>query len=323
MFEFEVPQGNHPKTKIWIEKYRPSSLEDYVGNQQIVEKAKQWAEDPASMPHLLFSGHHGTGKTTIGKIIAKAVSGQNGVLYLNASSNNSVDDVRNTIIPYASQVSLDPGKVRVVFLDEFDRVSIHGQDALKGVFEEFYENTRFIMTCNTPERIIGPIREGRVQQFEVQSLDPKQAVKRAMHILTEEKIEYDPRDVARVVKKFFPDMRSVIQTLQRGTNGSTFVLDQNLKDSEDHSSSLYKILTNKQLEKKKRFREIRQYCQDHGIRNYFEIIKGLEKNCLQAGADEISLIMAIAEWNSTDGLCVDKELNFAAFIANIIENDVI
>lgn len=323
LFEDEVV--SRKSYGVWVEKYRPDTLDGYIGNEHIIESAKLWLENPHEMPNLLFWGKQGTGKTTLAKILADGVTGSNRYLMLNASDNNSIEDVRSKIKPFASQALLDRSKVKVVFLDEFDHFSLQAQAALRNVFETFHETTRFILTCNYPEKIIDPIKEGRVQQFQVESPEMVKAVRHAKWILEEEEISFDLKDVARVVKEWFPDMRSVIQNLQKCSRGGVFKLPENLAQQSHIEDKVVETLFDTKKRKDLRWREIRQICLDGRVRDYLNLVRRIdtELSTRASGDSVLDAILAVQEWNSAELYAVDKEINFAAFIATILQNDII
>ena len=144
---------------LWVEKFRPGTLDGYVGNEHIIDKVKLYLKS-GDVPHLLFYGGAGTGKTTLAKIIANNVDAD--IMYINASDENNIDTVRTKIKSYASTVGFKRWKI--VILDEADYMTPNGQAALRNLMETFSKTTRFILTCNYVEKIIDPI-QSRCQVF--------------------------------------------------------------------------------------------------------------------------------------------------------------
>ena len=169
---------------IWCERYRPTTMNEFVGNKHIKDKINSLINEQ-DIPHLLFAGKAGTGKTTLAKILIKNIDCD--YLFINASDENSVDTIRNKIKGFVTTIGFKG--LKIVVLDEADYVSPNGQAALRNLMETFYKHARFILTCNYQERIIEPIIS-RCQSF---SLNPPLQMDIAMHlanILKNEGVKY-------------------------------------------------------------------------------------------------------------------------------------
>ena len=169
---------------LWVEKYRPSSIDTYVfrdDNQR--KQVSGWKEDGA-LPHLLFSGAPGTGKTTLAKVLLQELDVDSmDILEINASNENSVDTIRSKITNFSSTMPF--GDMKYVLLDEADYITPNGQAALRGVMETYHTSCRFILTCNYPQRII-PALHSRCQGFHIEKLDVKEFTARIATICIEE-----------------------------------------------------------------------------------------------------------------------------------------
>jgi replication factor C small subunit len=199
--------------ELWVEKYRPKSIDGYVFRDAHQRKqVETWIKDK-SIPHLLLSGSAGIGKTTLAKILVHELGIEDyDVLEINASRTNSVDDVRDKITNFVQMIPFGPFKV--VLLDEADYLSPNAQAALRGVMEEYHATSRFILTCNYPNRII-PALHSRCQGFHVERTDQTEFTARAATILVEENIEFDLDTLDAYVKVTYPDLRKCIQMLQQ------------------------------------------------------------------------------------------------------------
>ena len=169
---------------LWVEKYRPNTLDGYVfrdSNQR--QQIESWVKEK-TIPHLLFSGNAGIGKTTLAKILLNLLEVNDlDVLEVNASRVNSVDDVRNKITNFVQMIPF--GDFKVVLLDEADYLSHNAQAALRGVMEEYHTTSRFILTCNYPNKVI-PALHSRCQGFHIEKVDVTEFTARVATILVEE-----------------------------------------------------------------------------------------------------------------------------------------
>ena len=206
--------------ELWVEKYRPKEIEDYVFRDKHQEKQiKTWIKDQ-SIPHLLLSGSAGIGKTTLAKILVRALKIEDhDLLELNASRTNSVDDVRDKITNFVQMIAFG-SPFKVVLLDEADYLSPNAQAALRGVMEEYSGTSRFILTCNYPNRII-PAIHSRCQGFHVDKTDKDEFLKRVARILELEGLEMT-EDLAlnldSYVSATHPDLRKCINLVQQNVN---------------------------------------------------------------------------------------------------------
>jgi replication factor C small subunit len=198
---------------LWVEKYRPKTVEDYVFRDAHQKKQVQtWIKDK-SIPHLLLSGSPGIGKTTLAKVLLNEIGIEEfDVLEINASRTNSVDDVRDKITNFVQMIPFGPFKV--VLLDKADYLSPNAQAALRGVMEDYHETARFILTCNYPNRII-PAIHSRCQGFHVDRVDQDEFTARVAVILVEENIEFDLDILDIYVKVTYPDLRKCINMVQQ------------------------------------------------------------------------------------------------------------
>jgi replication factor C small subunit len=199
--------------ELWVEKYRPKSIDGYVfrdGHQR--KQVETWIKDK-SLPHLLLSGSAGIGKTTLAKILINEIGIEEyDILEINASRTNSVEDVRDKITNFVQMIPFGPFKV--VLLDEADYLSPNAQAALRGVMEEYHSTARFILTCNYPNRII-PALHSRCQGFHVERTDLTEFTARVATILVEETVEFDLETLDNYVKVTYPDLRKCINLIQQ------------------------------------------------------------------------------------------------------------
>jgi len=201
--------------QLWVEQYRPKDIEGYVFRDEAQrEQVKQWIK-AGSIPHLLFSGAAGIGKTTLAKILINALNiDAYDVLEINASRTNSVDDIRDSVVNFVSTMPF--GQFKIVLLDEADYLSPNAQAALRGVMEEYAQTARFIMTCNYPHKII-PALHSRCQGFHIEKVDHTEFTARAATVLVTENVEFDIDTLDSYVKATYPDLRKCLNLLQMNT----------------------------------------------------------------------------------------------------------
>jgi DNA polymerase III delta prime subunit len=201
--------------QLWVEQYRPKDVDGYVFRDEAQrEQVKQWIKE-GTIPHLLFSGAAGIGKTTLAKILINALQiDEYDVLEINASRTNSVDDVRDKITNFVSTMPF--GKFKIVLLDEADYLSPNAQAALRGVMEEYAQTARFIMTCNYPHKII-PALHSRCQGFHIEKVDHTEFTARAATVLVNEGADFDLDVLDTYVKSTYPDLRKCLNLLQMNT----------------------------------------------------------------------------------------------------------
>jgi replication factor C small subunit len=219
--------------ELWAEKYRPKTVDDYVftNNTQRAQVAS-WIKEK-TIPHLLFSGSPGTGKTTLAKILLNSLEVQDpDTLQINASRDNGVDFIRNRIETFVGTMPF--GDYKVVLLDEADYLSPNAQAVLRGLMETYSSSSRFIMTCNYPNKIM-PALHSRTQGFHIDKLDETEFTARVAQILLNESIEFDIDLLDTFVKATYPDLRKCLNTLQlNSATGKLTTPDVAAADSRDY-----------------------------------------------------------------------------------------
>lgn len=202
--------------KLWVESYRPKTVSEYVFRDENQRKqVETWVKEK-SIPHLLFSGSAGVGKTTLAKVLINEIGIEEyDLLELNASRTNSVEDVRAKITNFVQMIPFGPFKA--VLLDEADYLSPNAQAALRGVMEEYHETARFILTCNYPNKII-PAIHSRCQGFHVEKTDQTEFTARVATILVTENVEFDLDTLDVYIKVAYPDLRKCINLVQQNVH---------------------------------------------------------------------------------------------------------
>ena len=293
---------------LWVEKYRPNTLDGYVfrdSNQR--QQIESWVKEK-TIPHLLFSGNAGIGKTTLAKILLNLLEVNDlDVLEVNASRVNSVDDVRNKITNFVQMIPF--GDFKVVLLDEADYLSHNAQAALRGVMEDYHTTARIILTCNYPNKVI-PALHSRCQGFHIEKVDITEFTARVATILVEESIEFDLDTLDTYVKATFPDLRKCINMVQMNS------IDGALKSPSqgDQGSSDYKIQMVELFKAGKISQARKLVCGQARPEEMEEIYRWLYDNVVLFGSDESQekAILIIKQGLVDHTLVSDPEINLAA-----------
>lgn len=218
------------KNKLWVEKYRPKTVDDYVFvDARQRQQVQDWIAQE-SIPHLLLSGDAGVGKTTLAKVLINELGiNEYDVLEINASRENSVDVVRNKILGFVTTMPF--GKFKVVLLDEADYLSPPAQASLRNDMEAYHQTARFVLTCNYAHRII-PALKSRCHEFTIAKTDRTEFTARAAYVLVTENIDFDLDTLDSYVDATYPDLRKCLNQLQvNSTSGK--LLTQQLSDTQD------------------------------------------------------------------------------------------
>jgi DNA polymerase III delta prime subunit len=296
---------------LWIEKYRSETLEEYIGNEAVKDRIADCITKN-DIPHFIFAGSAGTGKTTLAKLIVKNI--QCDYLYINASDENGIDIIRDKVKGFASTSTFQP--LKVVILDEADFLTQPAQAALRNLIEEYSMVTRFVLTCNYIERLIEPLQS----RCEIHILKPPTKSAVAKHICTNildvEGVTYEIQDVAKVINELYPDVRSIIKVLQSNVKDSKLTvttLDDNW------CKQLVSILNKRE---KNAWYQVRQLVADAQVDDFQTAFRYMFDHLAEFsyGHDaELSIILDDFIWRA--GVVPDKEINFAAAIAKILDTN--
>ena len=296
---------------LWVEKHRPSSLDNYIGNEHLKSKVKIYLES-GDLPHLLFFGKAGTGKTTLAKLLVNNIECD--YLYINASDENSVDTVRNKVRQFASTVGFKD--LKIIILDECDYITPNAQAALRNLMETFSKHCRFILTCNYVERIIDPI-QSRCQSFQIIPPSKSEVAKHLHDILIEENVTDTMEDIKVLVDSGYPDIRRVINSAQRNVVNGNLKLDTSSIIQNDYKLKLLKILETQN--KKNAFKEIRQLLVDNKITDFADLFRLLYDEVDNYGKGHVAeCILVIAKYELSDSQVVDKEINAMAMVIELL-----
>ena len=301
---------NNKEHSLLVEKYRPTELENYVGNEQIKDKISTYLNQN-DIQNFIFYGPAGCGKTTLAKIIIGKLDCD--YLYLNASDERGIETIRDKVQGFASVASFKP--LKVVILDEADFLTIQAQASLRNIIETFSRTTRFIMTCNFVERIIDPL-QSRCQVLKIVPPSKKDVAKHLAGILDKESISFEINDLVPLVNQYYPDLRKCINTIQLSTQDKVLKLDKSILVSSNYIDKIVNELSNKA-----NFKTIRQIIADANVDDFDELFKSLYTKASEylPGKEGTASIL-INEHQYKSNFRIDKEINIMSLIQQIINN---
>ena len=293
------------------EKWRPGTLEDYICRDETKLKFEEFIKQQ-DIPHLLFAGKPGAGKTTIAKILVNNIDCD--YLYINATDERSIDVMRDKVGAFAAAGSFKP--LKIVILDEATHILQAGQVILLNMMETYSLTTRFILTGNYPERLIDPLRS-RCQEFDLAPPSKKVIAQHISVILDKENIEYEIPDLVAIVNKYFPDFRKIINNCQKYTIDSVLKLDTMSNTNDDYKDALLAKLKKPSV---KSFNNIRQIIANTDLEDFDDVYKFLyDKLNEYSNGNEGIVICYLEEYMYHATFRLDKEINIMACIAKILE----
>jgi DNA polymerase III delta prime subunit len=303
---------NNSEHSLWVEKYRPSKLEDYVGNEHLKSKVAGYIES-GDIPHLLLYGKAGTGKTTLAKLIVNSVDCD--YMIINASDENNVDTVRNKVKNFASTIGFRQSKI--IILDEFDYMTPNAQAILRNLMETFSKHCRFILTCNYVEKVIEPI-QSRCQTFQIVPPTKKDVAVQISKILQSEGVKFEIKDLVPIIDSAYPDIRKIINTCQLNSIKGELKLDvQNLLEN-DYKTKIIDILKSND-DSRNKYMKMRQALVDSRATDFTELYTLLyDKVEEYAEGKTANVILEIADGQRNAFLSIDKEIPTAATLIKII-----
>ena len=298
---------------LWVEKYRPKTVDGYVFRDDAQRtQVKTWVKDK-TIPHLLFSGNAGIGKTTLAKLLFNELELNDlDILEINASRTNSVDDVRDKIVNFVQMIPF--GDFKVVLLDEADYLSPNAQAALRGVMEEYHTTARFILTCNYPNRII-PALHSRCQGFHIAKIDQTEFTARVAEILIAEDVTPNLDILDTYVKATYPDLRKCINMVQMNCqDGSLLAPHEGDTGESDWKLDMVELFKAGKIQDARKL-----LCGTVRPEEMEEIYRWLYDNIELFGDDEKQdqAVLIIKQGLVDHTLVVDPEINLAATLIRL------
>ena len=304
------------ETYLWVEKYRPARISDCVSPDELKSTFSEFVKDK-HIPNLILSGGPGVGKTTVAKAMLEEIGAT--YMMINGSEESGIDVLRTKIKNFASTVSLEGGR-KYLIIDEADYLNSQStQPALRGFMEEFHKNCGFILTCNYKNRLIPPLhsRCSVIEFLLPNEQKPKLAnnfFARVQEILTQEKVEFEPKPVAELMNKFFPDWRRVLNELQRYSVSGKIDAGVLVNLSESNINELMTSLKNKEFTKVREW--IVQSLDNDAVRVYRSIYDSLYDH-LDASTIPHAVVI-IADYQYKAAFVADQEINLLACMTELM-----
>ena len=301
--------------ELWVEKYRPRTVSDYVFRDDKQKKQVSSWVDSGAIPHLLFSGAAGTGKTTLAKVLLKELDVDDGdVMMINASNENNVDTMRTKINGFASSLPFS-GDFKYVLLDEADYLSPNAQAILRNMMETYSTTCRFILTCNYPNKVI-PAIHSRCQGYHIEKLDTEEFTARVATILITEGTDLDLETLDIYVRSTYPDLRKCINMVQQN------VVDGKLQAPGEGESGesdwVLEYVANMQIGKISEARKL--IVSKARAEEYEGVYRKLYENLDWFGEDDITqgrALICIRDGLVNHALVADPEINLSATLLEL------
>jgi replication factor C small subunit len=302
--------------ELWTERYRPSTVDGYVfRDDEQKNQIKSWINDGA-IPHLLFSGSPGTGKTTLAKILINQIGvDEYDIKEINASRDNGVEYIRATVEGFVQTMPF--GDFKIVLLDEADYLTPSGQAVLRGLMEKYAATARFILTCNYPGRIL-PALHSRCQGFHIDKLDQTEFTARIAEVLITEGVEMDIDTLDSYVKATYPDLRKCLNLVQMNSTTGTLVKPH----GDEGGSEDYKLAAI-ELFKKKQYTKARALlCESVRPEEMESIFRWMYDSLDLWGETEEqqdAAILIIRNGMANHSFVADPEINLSATIIELVQ----
>jgi DNA polymerase III delta prime subunit len=301
---------------LWVESYRPQKIDDCILPESLKHNFREYVSQ-GELPHFLFSGTAGVGKTTIAKALCNEI-GAEFIVVNGSEEGRSIDVLRTTIKGFATSVSLTDAK-KIVIIDEADYMGPAVQPALRSFMEEFSGNCRFIFTCNYKNKIIAPIHSRcAVIEFKIDNKEKQEIAasffKRATTILKQENVDFDPKVVAELITKHFPDYRRILNELQRYSVSGKIDSGILVNMSQESFKSLIKLM------KEKDFGEVRKWVAKNSDSETTVLFRELYDTATEnMDPNSIpSMILILSDYQYKAAFVADHELNTMAALTEIM-----
>jgi len=296
---------------LWVEKYRSQNLDQYVGNEGIKAFISKCITNN-DIPHLLLYGKPGTGKTTLAKLITNSIKCD--LMYINASDERGIDTIRDKIVDFASVNSFNP--IKIIILDESDYITAQAQAALRNVMETYSAKTRFILTANYAERIIDPLKS-RCQTFHIEPPTKGAVARHIADMLYTENVKFELDDLVSLVKTYYPDIRKIINVCQQSVDSNNILNPGALVANVE--GVLTDVINALKSNDKNTWTNIRQILVNADINDFIPLYTGLYERVTEYSNSPADIAIHSAQYMWQNNTIADKEINFMAFISQILK----
>lgn len=302
--------------ELWITKHRPHTLDQYVWrDQEMRQTVEDWISE-RSLPHVLFSGQQGSGKTSLALLLLDLLAiPPEDVLKINASRERKIDALQDKIINFLGSWTFNDTGLKYIFFDEADKLSQHAQGMLRNEMETYANDCRFIMTCNFPRQIIPPLHS-RLQEIRFSSLNMEEFALRAADVLVLEGVAYDAEVLMAYVNDTYPDLRKCLGMLQLNSrDGELMPAKDTAEGTKDHVLDCVKLF------KRGRYTDGRKMLiQQATPEEYPDIFRTLYQNLDLFGETETKqtkALLAIRDAARDHPVVADQEINMAALLCEL------
>lgn len=302
------------KNLIWYEKYRPKELDQLALDESVAEMLNHYV-DQNEIPHLMFYGPAGSGKTTIAMILIRKLASAR--LLLNASSDDrGIATVKTKVKQFAAAKTMHKNKLNIVLFDEADGLTPDSQLALKNTIETFHKNCRFIFTCNMIDKVIEPIKS-RCVTIHFETPPKGTIIRHCSKILKKEKVAFKRKNLKKIVERYYPDVRSIINNVQACSVSMTLLPDQVL-DRFDVKSFLVYLNEGLLFAARNQWSDVQDFTRLY--RALAEMIVTDEDKCPINLPEESrpEALLIVADYLDKDKTIADREINFMACVTELM-----
>lgn len=299
--------------QLWVDKYRPAALDGYVFQDELLRLKIEEIIKDKTIPHLLFKGGPGTGKTTLAKIILNEIGVQStDILEVNGSKEGRKIEWVDKLITFCSTMPF--GEFKVVLIDEADYMNPNSvQPALRSLMEDYSSSVRFILTCNYPNKLIAPLLS-RFQKFQIEKSSSVQFTEKVATILINEEIEFDLETLDLYIKLTYPDLRNCINTLQANCSNGVLNPPTSSENESDYRSAMVELFKQGKVSEARKL-----ICSQILPEEIDEMYRWLYDNIELFGDEEQQekAILIIKQGLVDHTLVIDPEINLAATLVRL------